>query len=117
MPKKHASEIDSLKKYTGYRTLNSCAFYGPLAGLALTLIAITLFSTTIYFWPAQKDIFFILQLALATIGLIFISRIKHSVKTRLFTPLSQLDDWAQRMLNGDLNARIPHSEEIGRAHV
>lgn len=111
MPDKLTNEANSPKIAKGYRGLNTCAFYGPLAGLLFVLLGMALFGVAIYFWPSQKDIFFISQLGLVIAGLVLISRIKHSVNTRLFIPLSQLDEWAQRMLSGDLNARIPHAED------
>jgi len=110
MPEELNLESRSATSTTGYRALNTNEFYGPLAGLVLTLLAIFLSGMAIYFWPSQKDVIFIVQLALTVTGLLFIMRIKHCVKNRLLLPLSQLHDWAQHMLNGDLNARIPQDE-------
>lgn len=107
MPEEPNRESRSVTSTTGYRALNTNEFYGPLAGLVLTLLAIFLSGMAIYFWPAQKDVIFIVQLALTATGLFFIMRIKHCVKNRLLLPLAQLHDWAQHMLNGDLNAQIP----------
>ena len=110
MPEKISSESRLVPINTAYRALNTNEFYAPLAGLVLTLLAMTLSAMTSFFWPEQKDILFFLQLALAVTGLFFIMRIKHCVKTRLLMPLSQIHDWAQRMLNGNLNARISPDE-------
>ncbi|MBN4079256.1 GAF domain-containing protein [Beggiatoa alba] len=85
--------------------------YGPLAGLAFIFLTIISSSFGVYFWPAQQDIFFIVQLTLTGIGLLLLSRILHCVKTRLLTPLALLRDWAQSMLSGDLSARVPQPEQ------
>lgn len=97
----------------GYKALGSNELYAPLAGLTFIFLAIILSSFGVYFWPTQQDTFFIVQLSLTGAGLLLITHILRRVKTHLLTPLTLLRNWAKSMLNGDLSARIPHSEQSG----
>lgn len=107
-----ASDNRSVKHRTmRYRALGTDELYGPLIGLVLILLGIVLASFSLYFWPAQQHVLFFLQLILTGAGLALIARIMLSVKTSLIAPLSLLRDWAQRMRNGDLSARVPQQGE------
>lgn len=88
-------------------TLGASKFYTSLAGLVLILLGMILSSFALHRWPQQLNNLFFLQLVLAGSGLYFITRIIFCVKNHFLAPLSQLRDWAQRMRNGDLSARVP----------
>ncbi|MDT8384564.1 MAG: histidine kinase [Gammaproteobacteria bacterium] len=110
MSNKITSDTDAQKTGPSCRALNTSELYTPLTGLAITMLALVACSLGIYFWPAQKDGLFILQIILAICGLLFITHIVRCVSTRLVTPLSLLNDWAQRMSSGDFSARLPKIE-------
>lgn len=91
--------------------LGTNRFYTSLAGLVLILLGMILSSFALHHWPQQLNNLFFLQLVLAGTGLYFITRIILCVKSRFLEPLSQLRDWAQRMRNGDLSARVPQPKQ------
>ena len=85
-------------------------FYNPLTGLILTIILILVSSFANYLLPEHDTRLLVLQTILTLISFYLIIAIIRYVRTRLFTPLTQLREWAQRMRSGDLSARIPPTE-------
>ncbi|MBL1278325.1 MAG: GAF domain-containing protein [Ectothiorhodospiraceae bacterium] len=96
---------------TGFRALGTNELYIPLTGLVLIFLLIIATTFGVYIWPQKQDLFFIVQLVLTGFGLLLIIRIMRCVKIRLLAPLALLREWAQRMLNGDLSARVPQPEQ------
>jgi two-component system, NarL family, nitrate/nitrite sensor histidine kinase NarX len=107
MPNIHPNNPAGTKR----KAIGTSELYAPLAGLSFIFISIILSSFGVYFWPTHQDIFFVTQLALTGTGLFLISRISRCVKARFLTPLTLVREWAQRMQNGDLAARVPQPEQ------
>ncbi|WP_455217756.1 histidine kinase, partial [Kaarinaea lacus] len=82
-------------------------FYNPLTGLGVTIFLILTFSFSQYLWPDHGNIFLTVQIILTILCFYLIIVVTRHVKTRLFAPLTQLREWAQRMRDGDLSARLP----------
>lgn len=85
-------------------------FYNPLTGLGATIFLLLTFSFSQYLWPEQGNKFLVIQTILTILCFYFIVVVTQHVKTRLFSPLTQLREWAQRMRDGDLSARLPETE-------
>lgn len=85
-------------------------FYNPLTGLGATIFLILTFSFSQYFWPEQSNKFLVVQIILTILCFYLIIVVTQHVRTRLFAPLTQLREWAQRMRDGDLSARLPETE-------
>lgn len=85
-------------------------FYNPLTGLGVTIFLILTFSFSQYFWPEQGNKFLIVQIVLTITCFYLIIVVTQHVRTRLFAPLTQLREWARRMRDGDLSARLPEAE-------
>lgn len=85
-------------------------FYNPLTGLGVTIFLILTFSFSQHFWPEQSNKFLIVQIILTILCFYLIIIVTQHVRTRLFAPLTQLREWAQRMRDGDLSARLPDTQ-------
>ena len=90
----------------GYRAISSTELYRPLVGLIISLLGILFVGFAAHYWPQQQNTLILGQTLLACIGLFFVSRIALYTKKHLLSPLAQLREWAQRMSNGDLSARV-----------
>ena len=82
-------------------------------GIVIAIILIFGFSYAQYLWPDNNKSFLVIQIILSIICLYLVFTVTQHVKTRIFTPLSQLHEWAQRMRNGDFSARISQRETYG----
>jgi len=97
---------------TTLRTFGSrffSGFYNPLTVLGVTIFLILTFSFSQYLWPEQGNKFLVVQIVLTVLCFYLIILVTQHVKTRLFAPLTQLREWAQRMRDGDLSVRLPEA--------
>lgn len=85
-------------------------FYNPLTGLVATIFLILTFSYSQYLWPEQGNKFLLVQIILTLLSFYLIIVVTRHVKTRLLGPLTDLREWARRMRDGDLSARLPETE-------
>jgi len=88
---------------------NSDIFRPLLTGLITVLSAILLSSVAAWLWPQYQAILAISQIVLVIISFLLILRCVKCMKSNLLSPLSQLREWAQRMRDGDLSARVPQT--------
>jgi two-component system nitrate/nitrite sensor histidine kinase NarX len=98
-----------LPKHNSENSIASSGLYRPLIGLIIALLGILFSGVAAYFWPQHQAALAINQVILTGISFFLISRIAQCMKTNLLSPLAQLREWAQRMRNGDLSARVPQT--------
>jgi two-component system nitrate/nitrite sensor histidine kinase NarX len=84
--------------------------FRPLSGLIIALLGILCSGIASYIWPQHQITLGTSQIVLAGLSFFFISRIALCMKHNLLSPLAQLHEWAQRMRNGDLSARMPQTK-------
>ena len=87
--------------------------YNPITGMIISILLILGLSYAQHLWPEQSSNFFILQSLLSLFCLYLIVTVTQHIKTRIFVPLTQLHEWAQRMRSGDFSARIPQHNAHG----
>ncbi len=108
--KNHTAKPNVLNKF-GTRIIQGV--YNPITGMIIAILFILGLSYSQHIWPEHSKTFFILQALLSLICLYLIFVVTQHVKTRIFAPLSQLHEWAQRMRSGDFSARIPQHNTHG----
>ncbi len=91
---------------------NGSGFFQPLLISLITVLFVLLFSSIAAgLWPQYQTTLAISQVILASISLFLVSRIAQCMKNHFLSPLAQLREWAQRMRNGDLSARVSQPEQ------
>ncbi len=108
--KNHAVKTNVLNKF-GARIIQGV--YNPITGMIIAILFILGLSYSQHIWHEQSKTFFILQALLSLYCLYLIITVTQHVKTRIFAPLSQLHEWAQRMRSGDFSAKIPQHNTHG----
>jgi len=88
---------------------NNKSFRPLLIGLTTVLFTLLLSAVAAFFWPQYQAMLAISQIALVTISFFILLRCVKCMKSNLLLPLSQLREWAQRMREGDLSARVPQA--------
>jgi len=106
----HIAKSNTLNSF-GTRIIQG--LYNPITGMIVAILLILGFSYAQHIWPEHSETFFIIQALLSLICLYLIIVVTQHVKTRIFAPLSQLHEWAQRMRSGDFSARIPQHNVHG----
>ncbi|MCK4587942.1 MAG: hypothetical protein KAU29_11385, partial [Gammaproteobacteria bacterium] len=93
----HTAKPNALNSF-GTRIIQG--LYNPITGMIIAILFILGFSYSQHVWPEHSETFFILQSLLSMTCLYLIIVVTQHVKTRIFAPLSQLHEWAQRMRSG-----------------
>ncbi len=100
-----------MSKYSVNNSHNSEFFRPLLIGLITVLFVILLSGIAAWLWPQYQAALAISQIILVGISFFLISRIAQCMKKHFLLPLAQLREWAQRMRNGDLSARVPQPKQ------
>jgi two-component system, NarL family, nitrate/nitrite sensor histidine kinase NarX len=79
----------------------------PLVALAILLVLLGVASYLAARGPGRAGALFSYQLALVTLGLVFVGVILLRIRNQLLEPLVHLRNWAMRMRGGNLSARLP----------
>ena len=87
--------------------------YSSTTGMVIAVFLVLALSYAQQLYPELSKTFFTLQLLLSLVCLILIITVTKHVKSRIFVPLTQLHEWAQRMRRGDFTARIIQRETYG----
>lgn len=90
-------------------SIGNSGVFRPLIGLIIALSGILLSGISTFFWPQHLATLAVSQIILTGISFFLISRIARCMKNNFLSPLAQLREWAQRMRNGDLSARVPEA--------
>ena len=87
--------------------------YSSITGMVIAVLLVLALSYAQQLYPESSKTIFILQILLSIVCLFLIITVTQHVKSRIFVPLTQLHEWAQRMRKGDFTARVIQRETYG----
>jgi two-component system nitrate/nitrite sensor histidine kinase NarX len=87
--------------------------YSSITGMVVAVLLVLALSYAQQLFPDLRKTFFTLQILLSLVCLYLIIAVTSHVKSRIFVPLTQLHEWAQRMRKGDFTARVIQRETYG----
>ena len=87
--------------------------YSSITGMIVAVLLVLVLSYVQQLFPESGKTIFFLQSLLSLICLFFIITVTQHVKSRIFAPLKQLHEWAQRMRRGDFSTRVIQRESYG----
>jgi len=87
--------------------------YSSITGMVIAVLLVLLLSYVQQLFPESSKTIFTLQILFSLICLFLIIIVTLHVKSRIFAPLKQLHEWAQRMRRGDFTTQVIQRETYG----